>query len=80
MNVIQRLLPAALCAAAISFSGAYAPPQAAAMVPCGTSLRDSVRADYPSHPGQFSPEGGPCEDSSPPGPPAQAPHLILPPS
>jgi hypothetical protein len=76
--IIQRLLAAALCAAAMGLSGAYAPPLAAAMVPCGTSLKDSMRADDPSHPGQFTPESGPCDDSLPSGPPAQAPPLILP--
>ena len=61
-----------------AFSGALAPPAATALVPCGTSLTVTLPAEDPSHPGQFSPERGPCDDSAPATPPLQPPALILP--
>ena len=78
MAFIRRLLPPAVCAAAIALSGALAPPMAVAVVPCGTSLTNTLPAEDPSRPGQFSPERGPCDDSLPATPPLQPPALILP--
>ena len=78
MAFIRRLLPTAVCTAAIALSGALAPQSAFAHMPCGSSLKDSLPAAGPSHPGQFSPERGPCDDSVPSTPQLQPPALILP--
>ena len=78
MAFIRRLLPAAVCTVAMALSGAVASPPVAALVPCGFSLKGSPPADGPSHPGQFSPESGPCDDNVPSSPQLQPPALILP--
>ena len=78
MAHVRRLAFAVLCAAAMALSGAIAPQAAVAQVPCGTSLKDTLRGHEQSHPGQFSPERGPCEDSVPSSPQLQPPPLILP--
>ena len=49
----------------MALSGALVLPPASALVPCGSSLKDSLPAAGPSNPGQFSPERGPCDDSVP---------------
>ena len=78
MAVIRRLMLTAICAVAIAVSGVSAPPPAAALVPCGSIQADAMPAADPSHPGQFSPQRGPCDDSLPARPALQPPALILP--
>ena len=77
MAVIRPVVLTAICAAAMALSGVLAPP-AVAQVPCGSIQADAGPAAGPSHPGQVSPQRGPCDDSLPARPALQPPALILP--